>query len=194
MNSRFRKLLLLSCVAAAASLLLTACGAPLSRGVIGSQATPLNPEEWNGRWRSEDSSFAVRVADADNGMLEIAEIRERDNSFQLGKMFLYVREEPNTEGTFFNLLDPENSEQSYTFGRMVRRSDSLVLWVTRPDAMEQLIARGIITGQVTVRDKTKQVTVTGGYEALGRALAGQNGWPMLKLDEPFVYIREKGSL
>jgi hypothetical protein len=193
MKTRLKPLLLATFAIAASLTFLTGCGAPVSRGVIGSQPVVLTPEEWNGRWRSEDSTFAVRVADAENGLLELAETEEKDGALHLSTVYLYVREEPNSAGLFFNRIDPANSDQTYTFGRMVRKNQSLVLWPARTEAMEQLIGRGAITGQATVRDKIKQVTVTGGFEALGRELAGVNGWLMLNLDEPAIYVRERGS-
>jgi hypothetical protein len=185
-----RSLVALLCTAFA--LLLGGCGAPVSRGLIGTAPKQLDPAEWNGHWRSEDETYIVRVADAEAGLLEIAEIEEKDNALQLSILRLYVREQG--DAMLFNLNDPANPAQTYTFGRFVRRSDTVVFWPTRTDAMEQLIGRGLVTGHVAVKEKTREVTITGGYDQLAGALAAPEGWLLLKLDEPTTFVRTRDSL
>jgi hypothetical protein len=174
---------------AAAALLLSGCGAPTSRGSIGSTPKALDPADWNGHWRSADDSFVVRVADGQGGLLEIVDLKEKDGRFEVATHHLYLREEG--DATLFNLLDPADPEQSYTFGRVVRKDNVAIFWPCRTDSLEQLIGRGLITGQVTVKDKTRQVLVTGGYDALGRQLGAREGWLMLQMEEPFTIIRER---
>ena len=183
--------LIFACLAAAA-FLLTGCGAPTSRGLIGSTPKQLDPAEWNGHWRTDDSSFVVRVADADGGLLEIGEVSERESALHLSITHVYVRQEG--EAMLFNLIDDADPGKAYTFGRMVRKNNSAVFWPCRIDSMEQLIARHFITGQVTVQNKTKQVMVTGGYDALAQQLATPEGWLLLQLEEPVMIIRDRSGL
>jgi hypothetical protein len=155
-------------------------------------AKKLDPNEWNGHWRSEDSRMVMRVADADGGLIEIAQLDEKENALHVSLNHLYVREEG--DATLFNLIDQEEPGQAYTFGRMVRKTNSAVFWPARTDSMEQLIARRLIVGQVKVQNNSKQVTVTGGYEMLARQLAAPEGWLLLQMDEPFTLMREQQSL
>jgi hypothetical protein len=193
MKPRSKSLLpLFISVLAAAATLLSGCGAPTSRGLIGSTPKQLDPAEWNGHWRSEDSSFVIRVADAEGGLLELAEFDEKDNALHVSVNHLYVREEG--DATLFNLIDAEDPGQNYTFGRMVRKPNAAVFWPARTDSMEQLIARQLIAGQVKVQNNSKQVTVTGGYEMLARQLAAPEGWLLLQMDEPFTIMRDKQGL
>ena len=77
---------------------------------------------------------------------------------------------------------------------MVRKNDAAVLWTTRTEAMERLIARQMITGVVKVQDKTREVTVTSGYDNLARQLATEEGWLMLELGDPITLLREHKGL
>jgi hypothetical protein len=190
MKTRCKTLLRLTLIClAAATLLLAGCGAPTSRGLIGNTPKQLDPAEWNGHWRSDDDSFVVRVADAEGGLLEIADLEEKNGGLELSIMHLYVREEGGA--TLFNLIDPANPAQTYTFGRLVRRNSFATFWPCRTDAMEQMIGRGLITGHVTVKEKTREVLVTGGYDELARQLADPQGWQLLKMEEPFTMLRER---
>ena len=181
----------ISCLAGLA-LLLAGCGAPTSRGLIGSTPKQLDPNDWNGHWGTEDTGFVVRVADGDGGLLEIGEVDEKDSALRLSITHLYLREEG--DATLFNHLDDSNPAQAYTFGRMVRKNNSVVLWPCRTDGIEQLIGRRLITGEVTVENKTKRVMVTGGFEVLGQQLSAPEGWLLVHLEEPVVLTRDRAGL
>jgi len=177
---------------AATALLLTGCGAPTTRGIVGSTPLQLDPEDWNGHWRSDDGSYTIRVADAENGILEVVQVGESEKALHVSVNHLYLREE--NHAILFNLNDDESGSASYIFGRMVRKNDAAVLWTARTESMERLIARQMITGVVKVQDKTREVTITGGYENLARQLATEEGWLMLELGDPITLLREHKGL
>lgn len=125
---------------------MTGCKVTLSTGPMGLEAVKLNPEEWNGIWRDPGNNgfVAVRVADADQGILEVAGIETRDNALEMKKLRVHVRQANNW---MFLSWESDDRPGHYFWWRIKRSEDTAVLWTPHFDRILKLVREGTLPGK-----------------------------------------------
>lgn len=125
---------------------VTGCKVAMSTGPIGVEAVKLNPEEWNGIWQDpvNNGFVAVRVADADQGILEAAGIETRDDGLELKKLRLHVRQ---ANSWMFLSLESPDRPGNYFWWRIKRSGEAAILWAPHWDRISQLVKEGKLPGK-----------------------------------------------
>jgi len=124
----------------------TGCKVTLSTGPMGLEAVKLNPEEWNGIWRdpANNGFVAVRVADADQGILEVAGIETRDDALEIKKLRMHVRQANNW---MFLSWESDDRPGQYFWWRIKRSEDTAILWPPHWDRIIALVRDGVLPGK-----------------------------------------------
>ncbi len=183
---RFVAAMVLIPAALLVSAAVTGCKVTMSTGPMGAEAVKLNPEEWNGIWRdpANNGFVAVRVVDADQGILEVAGIETRDDALELKKLRLHVRQANNW---MFLSLESEDRPGHYFWWRIKRSDETAILWPPHWDRISQLVKDGKLPGnQVSENVLILDQLDAKAYEVLTSGDAVVVDW-----ENPVIVIRAK---
>lgn len=170
-------------------LLAVGCVPSRSSAPIGQKPAVIKAEDWNGSWRGPGSQqFKVHVLDATEGALRFAWLDVDSNQIQVNQRELLLRAEGSA--ILFNFWDATDNPRWYQVGRVVNTGQSITAWGFRPDALRPLVDAGSVKASFSTNQSRVEVEITGGFDRLARELAGPQGWLLLDLENPLVFIKE----
>lgn len=165
---------------------LTGCKVTLATKPMGMEAVKLNPEEWNGIWCDpvNNGFVAVRVANADQGLLEVAGIETREDALEMKKLRVHIRQANNW---MFLSWEAEDRPGQYLWWRIKRSEDMAVLWTPHGDRISKLVRDGVLPGKQT----SEHVLVLDELDAKGYDALTSEGNVLLDWENPFILLRTK---
>lgn len=136
-------------VGVALALLLGAgCDYVVSSKPVGESPLVLEESEWKGTWLHGDGPLTVRIAEAQEGRLEVAWIEEKDDALVLESVSAQLRTSGDWIFASFTGIDDELDKEGYLWGRLERDEDRLLLWWPRPERFRRLVEEGLLPGEV----------------------------------------------
>lgn len=138
--------------------------------------------------------YHLKVQDAQAGVLQMAWIEKNPNGLDLDKATLLVRQQG--EAVLFNLKpkgDRDDGEAPFQFGRLVKEGNHIVAWSVRPEALRTLAEMSVIKAEFETNQNRVTASVIAGQDALARRLAASDGWLLLDLEHPFVFVRQPSN-
>lgn len=165
---------------------LTGCKVTFSTQPMGMEAVNLNPEEWNGIWRDpvNNGFVAVRVADAGQGVLEVAGVETRDDSLELKKLRVRVRQANNW---MFLSWESEERPGHYLWWKIKRSEDMAVLWAPHWERIARLVRDGGLPG----KQVGENVLVLDPLDAKGYEILTSDENVLMDWENPIVLLRSK---
>jgi hypothetical protein len=165
---------------------LSGCKVTFSTKPMGMEAVTLNPEEWNGIWRdpANNGFVAVRVADAGQGVLEVAGVETREDSLELKKLRVHVRQANN-----WMFLSWESDERPghYLWWKIKRSEDMAVLWAPHWDRIVKLVRDGALPG----KQVGENVLVLDELDSKGYSILTSEENVLMDWENPIVLLRTK---
>ncbi|MGQ9505508.1 MAG: hypothetical protein ACUVQG_11725 [Thermogutta sp.] len=173
-------------VVAMITAVLTGCKVTLSTKPVGLEPVKLNPEEWNGIWRDpvNNGFVAVRVADADQGVLEVAGIETREDALEMKKLRVHIRQANNW---MFLSWQAEDRPGQYFWWRIKRSESNAVLWTPHWDRISKLVRDGILPG----KHISENVLVLDELDAKGYEVLTSEENVLMDWENPIILLRTK---
>ncbi|MCK6501223.1 MAG: hypothetical protein L6Q38_17215, partial [Nitrospira sp.] len=154
-------------VLAAASILLSACDVATSREPIGRQPANLADLKVEGVWKAGQEHFFVRIADAESGRLEVAQLKSEGGEFKVERTEILVRRQDDALLVNLRAVAPE-ARSEYVFGRAVVKDGAAILYLAGKKPIEALAKTagiGIATRSLDEPDGDHDsVVVTNGFD------------------------------
>lgn len=190
----------------ACALLLGAvgCQSVTSYQPVGNEPATLDPAEWDGRWLMMGNWVPVRVADAENGIIEFGppEEAEEEEAQPLRMsirrsgdwLFLNISSEEieKMEGGGDAEADPdeEKAPVTYLWGRVRNHQNQVTFWLPDFEKFRDLVEAGTLPGELPGGEQgdtviLKELTP----EHLAMIIAGEHG-VLFQWEEPIALCRE----
>jgi hypothetical protein len=125
------------------ALLMSGCNDVYSPTPFGDTKLELVPEDWEGTWLGEGGVYFVTKVDANDSSLHFAAVDKKDDEPVLGQSVMYLRKAGHW--TFFSLPEEEDARR-YTWGRIERVGETVILWGPDPYKFEKLVTEGVLPG------------------------------------------------
>ncbi len=135
---------LIACAALVIGVL--GCDLVASKHPVGGEPLSLDEAEWEGTWMHEDGPMTVRVANAENGLLEVAWVEERGGELVLESIDVYLR--GFGDWTFASFAGVEDEKSDLLWSRLGRDQEMVYLWWPRPEEFKLLVEEGLLPGTV----------------------------------------------
>lgn len=128
-------------------LVVVVCGCTKVASVapVGERPKKILPGDWDGTWINKEQSIKIRVADQQNGVLQVAWAEEKGGRFVLESYQIEMREAGEwTMGNFKN----EGSTPSYLWGLVKNDQGQIIIWTPDPEYFKKLVQEGVLPGKV----------------------------------------------
>ncbi len=170
-------------------LFFAGCTSVKSRKLVGDQPVTLDPKVWNGAWTDDDEALLfLRVKDATNGVLEVAEPNISETEITLEKFDVHIRK----TGDWWWASFKEKDDDAYTFVRVSEPDQHLLAWSPDPAAFVARIKAGQLKGEL-LKDKEGKESGSVILDELKpehlRALESGEWRNGLPLDKPAMILR-----
>jgi len=170
----------------AGSGLLSACTTVSSLEPVGDQPRPALPADWEGTWVRQDHALVIRVADPQQGLLEVAWVEAKGGALRLEAYRVALR--GAGDWTFGNVTEADQPGRSF-WAALRRASGQIVLWLPDAERCAKLVREGVVPGTVE----------GGGDVVLGRLtpeqtlrLVSQDQGGCVDWSEPLLFARLGG--
>ncbi|MBM3846600.1 MAG: hypothetical protein FJ405_09990 [Verrucomicrobia bacterium] len=172
----------------ALGILLTGCFPTASLAPLGAKPTKFKEGELGKAYRTtKGDPVQVRVIDSERGELEIVVPEEGKKEAEQPRYRVLVRTQD--EAVLYNLLDPENpTPPRYRIGRLLMHDNAILIWWVTEDAVRKLVKEGVLRAEFPSKGDVDAI-VTDGYGALAKKLAGPEGWLLLDMEHPLVWVK-----
>lgn len=179
-----RKMLWILVGACLPLLVGSGCATVTSSEPVGTEPVSLAEEEWEGTWRIVGSAgvVVVRVDDAENGVLELAGISEKDDQFQLEKMRCLIRK--SGDWTFANLQNEEN--ETYAWLRIEKSNHGVIGWLPDYERIGKLLDEDKLSGN---RPEKNSIVLDELTDAEYEVLMDKDAPPCVDWENPLVLVR-----
>jgi hypothetical protein len=128
-----------------AACVLSGCASVSSIEPMGERPKPLLATDWAGTWLHQDHPVAIRVADPQQGLIEVAWVEEKQGALKLESYEIALRE--SGDWTFGNARDSDRPGRSY-WGVVRKEEGQILIWTPDPERCAALVKGGIIPGTV----------------------------------------------
>lgn len=172
---------------ALAWLLLPGCSSVFSPEQLGDKPVVLD-ETWSGTWLAGDNVIITRVANGEEGLLQVAWLENKSDGIEMESFQVAVRARGDL--VFGNVKD-EETEHGYHWLVMDKKSNRAMLaWYPDADRFEKAITAELIPGKVLYpEDHRRDDVVLGDLEQKHYDLIGSPGSGLLDWKEPLVLIK-----
>lgn len=127
------------------AFLLSGCAAVYVPEPLGQEAVKLD-DSWSGSWLHDDAIIRTRVADADEGRLDVAWIEQKDGHTKLESFTAIIR---SRDGHVFASIRDKDSDHGYFWLLVDKRSpNEAVIWSANAKQFRSLISEGKIEGKI----------------------------------------------
>ena len=128
-------------------IVLVVCGCTKVASVtpVGERPQEIFPADWNGTWINKEQHVKIRVADQQNGVLEVAWVEEKGGRFMLESYQIQMREAG--EWTFGNFKD-KDSPALYLWGLVKKDQSQIIIWPPDLAHFKKLVQTGVLPGNV----------------------------------------------
>ncbi|MBL9136787.1 MAG: hypothetical protein JNK85_13000 [Verrucomicrobiales bacterium] len=177
----------------AVALILSGCEVATSRQPIGSQPANLADLKVTGVWKAGQEHFYVRIADAEAGRLEVAQVKSGGGEFTIERTEMLVRRQDDALLVNLRSVSPE-SRSEYVFGRAVVNDGGAVIYLAgkKPiEAFARSAGIGIATRSIDEPEGDHDsIVVTNGFDRVAQELASPAGWQLLDFEHPLILQQE----
>ncbi|MEI8340097.1 MAG: hypothetical protein WCH43_01005 [Verrucomicrobiota bacterium] len=169
------------------AIVLSGCSAVYTTKPVGENPKNLTHEvpEWEGVWcNAEGDTFKVNVADPAKGLLQVAGIEEKGNTFELKKYTIHLRESGNW--CFASCRNEDVKDRDlYVWARISRDGRQIIFWAPDTDKFKQLVTKGQLPGKIE-----KDEVVLGELDPKQMELitSGSNG-VLLQWEKPMILTK-----
>lgn len=141
-------------LAAAVISMMTSCTSVVSKTAVGSSPAELDAEKWEGTWMTPDKHVVLlRVKDAAKGLIEVAWVEVKNDSFVMESHELHVRQ----HGGWLWANMKEGDGGTFLFGRISEPDDDQILgWVANPPAFAEAVRSGTLKGELMKKPDGKE--------------------------------------
>lgn len=126
-------------------MILAGCDYVSSVHPVGDAPLTVDEAEWEGTWLHADGPLTVRVADGQQGLLEVAWVEEEDGAFVLESIDVHLRQ--FGDWTFASFSGVEDAPD-LLWSRLVRDEEQVFLWWPRPEEFKRLVEAGLLPGKI----------------------------------------------
>lgn len=180
------------------------CQSVTSYQPVGTEPATLDPAEWDGRWLMMGDWVPVRVADAENGVIEFGppeEVEEEEAqplrmSIRSAGDWLFLNisseEIEKLEGGGDPEAEPDEEKEpvTYLWGRVTNRENQVTFWLPDFEKFSDLVEAGALPGELPGgEDGDKVILKELTPEHLEIVMSGEHG-VLFKWDEPVALCRE----
>jgi hypothetical protein len=167
----------------AVAFVLSGCATVSSVEPIGERPKQVLQTEWAGTWLHQDHPVVIRVADPQQGLIEVGWVEERQGALRIESYQIALRE--SGDWTFGNVLETDRPGR-YDWALVRKEQGQIVIWPPDPDRCAALVKGGIVPG--TVEEGGDVVLDRLTPEQTLRVVSGEQGG-CLSWTEPLVFFR-----
>ena len=165
------------------AVFLSGCATVSSIEPLGERPKQVLPAEWAGTWLHQDHPVAIRVADPQQGQIEVAWVEEKQGALRLESYQIALRE--SGDWTFGNVLETDQPGR-YDWAVVRKEQGQIVIWPPDPDRCAALVKSGTIPGRVEEGGDVILDRLT--PEQVLRVVSAEQGG-CLSWTEPLVFFR-----
>lgn len=175
--------------------MMTGCLPSMSRQPVGSTPLAVAERDWEGVWVADGTeTYYLKAQNAQAGDFHMAWIDKGRNVLDLNKATLLLRQQG--QATLFNVKprgDGDEKDALFQFGRLVKDGNHIVAWSVRPEALRALAELSVIKAEFETNRNRVTATVIEGQGALAQRMAADDGWLLLDLEHPLVFVRQHAT-
>ncbi len=112
---------------------------------VGEHPKKILPDDWDGTWINKEQPVKIRVADQQNGVLQVAWVEEKGGRFVLESYQIEMWEAG--EWTFGNFKTQE-SPAPYLWGLVKNDQGQIIIWTPDQAYFSKLVQTGVFPGNV----------------------------------------------
>jgi len=173
----------LSLLAVAGATLLSGCATVSSVEPLGERPKAVLEAEWVGTWLHQDHPVAIRVADSQQGLIEVAWVEDKQGAWKLESYQIALRE--SGDWTFGNVKEADRPGRNY-WGVLRKEQGQIVIWTPDPASCAAMVKGGILPGTLETGGDVSLARLT--PEQTLRLVSGPPGG-CLSWTEPLVFFR-----
>ncbi len=162
---------------------LSGCSTVTSIEPLGERPKQVLAAEWAGTWLHQDHPVVIRVADPQEGRIEVAWVEEKQGAFRLESYLIALRE--SGDWVFGNVSEADKTGHNY-WGVLRKEDRQITIWTPDPERCAALIKSGTISGTVN-KDGDVTLDRLTPAQTLGVVSGEQGG--CLSWSEPLVFFR-----
>jgi hypothetical protein len=171
------------------ALALCGCYEVISLSPMGESALKLNPDEWDGLWLLSDDEFVIfKVISPDDGLIQGSFLEQGESGPILKHSTIHIRE---AGGWHFISMAQEAEGTDvvrYSWGRLKKDGNTLVVWMPDHDKFERLVEEGIVPGDTQSTD-VHLGTLNSSHYTL---ITSEERGVLFEWDNPIIFRRQKG--
>jgi len=178
LNSPIIRLLFTGLIA----LILQGCAVVGSEQPMGLEPASIVTEEWDGNWVYPGGSVTVKVADQEQGLVDVAWIDTQDDDMRI-KSFRVVLKRAGE--WLFGSIEADEKNDVWLWARIDSDPRQIIFWTPDPNAFKQLVRSGKLPGRIDGDDVTLGTLQPAHFDII----TGEQSGSLFVWDEPMVFMR-----
>jgi hypothetical protein len=129
-------------------LVVVICGCTQVASVapVGEYPRKISPADWDGTWLNKEQPIKIKVADPQQGLLQVAWVEDKGGRLMLESYEIELR--AAGEWTFGNLKTKETAAP-YLWGLVQKDQGQILIWTPDQAYFRKLVETGVLPGSVT---------------------------------------------